>query len=893
MKTRYYLPSRVKCPDDLSADEKARLERSILEALRRGIAAAAGEMPEITVADFALPETASEFFSSSRYHADRDTYAVPSYQEGGAPVELPVERITSEEETEQTAGSLGLEQPQSIPERTQQEKLNVIRWKRKSIPPHLKAGILTRAPIRLPAEKVRWLLDVASKEGVRWVKRLAIDLPVILPEVDMTLELFRVQDPSLTNQDLTTVFEKYLEQRHEQELKNFKFFAGRWFFVKDRSYFESALGLSFNELFKQGGLPLPESMGSKERRRHALLVYASLPEFIESFMVPESVIAAQEAIEAALKQEPIGRLDEILKNPELFKDKLEGPDDRLVVVLVGEAGHDERKVLSLRVLRHSIQSVEHARRNPLLIGFFRRDAPATVRSLDPRTASAPSLLVYRMSEGEVPGIEEGIDGRIVVRCFYRWEFPELGAKSNWIIENREFKSEDTVALRIGGPRFDQVPDPAEEAEILVPAELLPEVIPDVLKRFNLGVSLQGAFRELEHFTEAITIYQALATAGQLAGAGQAGLATLRKAGSRALAAQAGQALLTRAGVGLAVQTVLDIVLPAVTFYVVTYQEELKKTAAGQAFIKAVDGVNTALAVFGLAAIATLGALRLMRARMQRLKQLKQTEESAKMITQMEDEVDDLTRQAREAVGAKTMQINMPAAIRSRMKEQIAEQLKKLKHRVAFDEPEKMKEVILALNSVDTPANKRLRELLKPVWEGLHDPDLIADVVTDVWWQASKFSKKEATEWGVSELTLGAMDLALKETEGTLEVLTSQLDPKQFLQEYVAKKLFLDLGAGTGHGWTSHLIQDIVVDRVLKKIDPGLSATQLRTLISRAEGTKPLYELRVSVGEKAPLGSLIFEQLYDESTKYAELGLINEPEALMDALRDLEELKTLQ
>ena len=263
-----------------------------------------------------------------------------------------------------------------------------------------------------------------------------------------------------------------------------------------------------------------------------------------------------------------------------------------------------------------------------------------------------------------------------------------------------------------------------------------------------------------------------------------------------------------------------------------------------------------------------------------------------MIVKMEDEVDDLIRQGHEAVGAKTLKIDMPAQIRSRLKERIVEQLKKLKYQMAFGEPEKVKEVILALNSVDTPANKRLRELLKPVWEGLHDPELIADAVTDAWWQASKFSKKEAAEWGISELTLGAMDLALKETGGSLEVLPSQLASSEFLKEYVAKKLFLDLGAGRGHGWTSHLIQDIVVDRVLKKIDPGLTALEFRKLIAQAKGTKPLYKLRVT-GEEAPLGSLIFEQLYDETTKYSELGLINEPEALMKALRELEELKTLE
>jgi hypothetical protein len=69
MKSRYVVPFRLQFPENLSADEGARLERTILEALRRGIAAAAGEMPEITVADLELPQNAREFFSASRYHA--------------------------------------------------------------------------------------------------------------------------------------------------------------------------------------------------------------------------------------------------------------------------------------------------------------------------------------------------------------------------------------------------------------------------------------------------------------------------------------------------------------------------------------------------------------------------------------------------------------------------------------------------------------------------------------------------------------------------------------------------------------------------------------------------------------------------------------------------------
>ena len=527
-------------------------------------------------------------------------------------------------------------------------------------------------------------------------------------------------------------------------------------------------------------------------------------------------------------------MDEILRTPNQFKDKLDGPDDKLVVVLVGEAGQEERRVVSLRVLRESIGKTERAKQNPVPFGYFERQPSAEVSAdIGAEAAQARFFLVSLLGPFDISQ-----DHVTFVRREW-WEFEIIGKYAAGLMDYKRhgggrgssetlaFAPEDPVALHLGGGNLEQAKSKNDKTEIIVPALGIQEIALRVIDIWKGQVGFSALFKELEHLTEALTIYFALGTGGRLAAAGRAGLATFRQAGLRAAGAQAGKALLTRAGLVLAGETVLDIVLPTLVLYIAINKEELKQTPAGQSFMKAVDDANTALAVFGLAAVVTLGALRLLRARIQRIKQLKQTEESTKMLAQMETEVDDLLRESRQARSSKTLQVNMPALIRSGLKERIAEQLRKLKYRVAFDEPETMKEVIRELNSVDTPANKKLRELLEPVWKGLHDPELVADVVTDVWWQASKFSKQEAAEWGLSELTLGAIDLALKETGGTVEVLTTQLYAKDFLKDYVAQKLFLDLGAGKGHGWTSHLIQDIVVDRVLKRIDPTLNAVRVQ------------------------------------------------------------------
>jgi hypothetical protein len=103
LKKRYHIPTRVNWSAQPNAQESTRLERVVLEAIRRAIERQDQIASEIVVTDFEAQETVSERFSPTRYQSDRSTYSIPSYDNGGAPTEVPLE----ETDTAEVGGSSG------------------------------------------------------------------------------------------------------------------------------------------------------------------------------------------------------------------------------------------------------------------------------------------------------------------------------------------------------------------------------------------------------------------------------------------------------------------------------------------------------------------------------------------------------------------------------------------------------------------------------------------------------------------------------------------------------------------------------------------------------------------------------------------------------------------
>ncbi|MCP4259943.1 MAG: hypothetical protein GY774_20880 [Planctomycetes bacterium] len=164
-------------------------------------------------------------------------------------------------------------------------------WQRRvrtgRIPRHLRAGILTRARLRLPTRNVKWLLNLQRGD---WVGALAVDLVdfvTAIPEVDITVELFRLRDPGLLGSELVSIFRGYLEQRHTTELPSTPYFVFYVDRVRIKRDLGAALGINLDNLFERTRLPQPHEMTGRQRQQHVLLTYASFPTEIERYVPQE------------------------------------------------------------------------------------------------------------------------------------------------------------------------------------------------------------------------------------------------------------------------------------------------------------------------------------------------------------------------------------------------------------------------------------------------------------------------------------------------------------------------------------------------------------------------------------------------------------------------------
>jgi hypothetical protein len=97
MRMRYHVPTHVQFQSEASEEEKVRLERALIDAIRRAVESASTASAEIVTGNGAgAQEDAREQFSSARYRSDRGTYAVPSYDDGGSSAEVSVEESATE-----------------------------------------------------------------------------------------------------------------------------------------------------------------------------------------------------------------------------------------------------------------------------------------------------------------------------------------------------------------------------------------------------------------------------------------------------------------------------------------------------------------------------------------------------------------------------------------------------------------------------------------------------------------------------------------------------------------------------------------------------------------------------------------------------------------------------
>lgn len=100
VRTRYHIPTRFNWQNELSAVETTRLESAITAAIQRAVEGSANAASAIVSGNSENSEALAELFSSQRYRPGRDTYAIPSYDDGGRPQEVPIENATDLKQTE-------------------------------------------------------------------------------------------------------------------------------------------------------------------------------------------------------------------------------------------------------------------------------------------------------------------------------------------------------------------------------------------------------------------------------------------------------------------------------------------------------------------------------------------------------------------------------------------------------------------------------------------------------------------------------------------------------------------------------------------------------------------------------------------------------------------------
>jgi hypothetical protein len=165
------------------------------------------------------------------------------------------------------------------------------------------------------------------------------------------------------------------------------------------------------------------------------------------------------------------------------------------------------------------------------------------------------------------------------------------------------------------------------------------------------------------------------------------------------------------------------------------------------------------------------------------------------------------------------------------------------------------------------SNGEIRRHIAVVWNGLQDPELVGRVVADIWAEAHRVLPADYTQ--------AVVRLSERATPGRRVVTIPHdpdglLDADVFFTRYAGTgQRFLDRNADSIHGASTHLIQDLVVDRALA--GAGLRAEQFRALLPRAHGPGNI-----------PFGDRIWRALWDAERP----GAINAPESLMTAVRQI-------
>jgi hypothetical protein len=190
-------------------------------------------------------------------------------------------------------------------------------------------------------------------------------------------------------------------------------------------------------------------------------------------------------------------------------------------------------------------------------------------------------------------------------------------------------------------------------------------------------------------------------------------------------------------------------------------------------------------------------------------------------------------------------------------------------------------VMDVLRSEKSAVNREIEAALPIVMRGLRDPDLYAEVMAEAW-AALRTDR---------DMTKVLMDMA-KADGGKIRVIPHELGEIKdgFVKKVASKKeYFVDNPfVNTDHGALTHLVQDLVVNRALKRAGSDLTSLKFRALIGKAAGkVKPDQMMRRGAavftrGQEISAADLVWRFSYDS----LHMGQLNQPETLSPLLKKL-------
>jgi hypothetical protein len=263
------------------------------------------------------------------------------------------------------------------------------------------------------------------------------------------------------------------------------------------------------------------------------------------------------------------------------------------------------------------------------------------------------------------------------------------------------------------------------------------------------------------------------------------------------------------------------------------------------------------------------------------------------LTGVQDELDELFGDEVAIPKGKTPPRSNPATlekVRKRFKspaevhERTATALKGLTH--GFDPanpPPGWAELISVLKANPSAINQEIEALLPVVLAGLRDPEIYAEVMAEAW----------AMLRADRDMTAALIEMAKADGFG-VRVLPHNMGlvkDEKFVKEVAGKKKhWVDNPlVNNPHGVSSHLIQDIVVNRAFKKANIKMTSVEFRAKLGQATGKLDPMKVRrtaftpiVTGGKEIATSELLWRVTYDSMI----MGHLNRPESLGEILKKL-------